>query len=153
MIEQNIADHLRNPTTGDTSSTVRQAARERFRHLAGRVYLGRLPEEAVPIGVSVRTVSGGELYWVAAEYELAQPVVEFLIAGRDWEHGPKVLEVAESLRLIFSGYRGGLGTNECCGCTVLRSASFAPTRLGDGSDRWAHQFSIDFQFTIGQSVA
>lgn len=153
MIEQAIADHLRNASSGDVTNSVRQTARDKFRHLAGKVYLGRLPEDAIPLGVAIRVIGGGERYTLDGEYELAQPLVEFLIVGRDVEHGPKVLELKDAIRKIFSGYRGAMGDRHVYGCTLERSASLSPARFGDGSDQWVHAYTLDFRFTTNQEVA
>lgn len=152
MIELAIYDHLRNYTTGDTSDVVRQTARQRFIHLAGNVvYLGRIPEDAGPVAVCIRRVDGGEQYQILGEHTSSQPTIEFLIVGTD-PYGKSVLEVADNLRLIFSGYRGNIGQHYCSGAMVESSFNLQPSPFGDGSDKWVHVFSISIQFTVDQTV-
>lgn len=152
MIEFAIYDHLRNYTTGDTTDAVRQTARQRFIHLAGNVvYLGRIPEDAGPVAVCIRRLDGGEQYQLLGEHTSSQPTIEFLVVGTD-PYGKTVLDVADNLRLIFSGYRGEMGEHYCSGATVESSVMISPRTFGDGSDRWVHGFSLSMRFTVDQTV-
>lgn len=163
MIEQDIYDHLRNETLGNTSDSTRQAARLHFRDLAGKaVYLGRIRAHHAtgtpptpPIGVFIRKLNGGNQYDVVSEHPTAQPIVEVTIVGRDDSHAKQVLDIAEAVRLIFSGYVGFLGVDDTYvqGCTVEAELSLPPQLLGDGGDRWSHAAVIDLRFTINQHIA
>lgn len=154
-ILQAIAEHLRDPDSGDTSNATRQAARRAFVHHAGpRVYLGRIPEgPSPPVAVAIRLVDGGEQYGVAGEIASAQPVVEFLVVGRDPD-SKLVLTVADSIRLIFSGlatqYLGDLWLRSA---HVERTNQIAPRLYGDGSDRWSHAVVLDLVFSVTQTVS
>lgn len=149
-----IAEHLRDPESGDTSNATRQAARRAFVHHAGpRVYLGRIPEgPSPPVAVAIRLVDGGEQYGVAGEVGVAQPVVEFLVVGRDPD-SKHVLTVADSIRLIFSGLATQyLGDMWLRSASVERSNQVPPRLYGDGSDRWSHAVVTDVVFSVTQSV-
>ena len=147
MIREDVAHFLKNPESGTTTDTDRQAARRNVADWIKKISAGRRPANTGhEYQITLRLIRGRHFHDLQGD-----GFVRVVIWGKGIEAATRVPRIAKEVRLALADYRGLMNATTIHGVTI-EVESDSPPLNPMVADEWTHTYYFDFKIVYDQEV-